>query len=133
MLSVMAYRNGRPNYRATVPVYLAAMQKYGWEAVHRQMLTELADWLTRHRQNISPMQMAQYAYQWQQSLLTAVQNAWTAESQPTMAAVEAVFYQVFGAAGHALVARKHHEKLAHTVRHAEAIVTRMQSDDPPRR
>ena len=90
MRPVVAYRDGRPNGQATVPVYLAAIQEYGWEAVHRQTLTELADWLTHDRQNLSPMQIAEYADQWQRPLLIAVQNACSPEVQPTLATVEAL-------------------------------------------
>jgi uncharacterized protein YfdQ (DUF2303 family) len=132
MRPVMAYRNGRPNGQATVPVYLETIQEYGWEAVHRQTLTELADWLTRDRQNLSPMQIAEYADQWQQPLLIAVQNGCAPEVQPTMAMVEALFCQIFGAASHALVARKHSEKRMQAVQRAEAIVARLQSEHPPR-
>lgn len=132
MRPVVAYRDGRPNGQATVPVYLAAIQEYGWEAVHRQTLTELADWLTHDRQNLSPMQIAEYADQWQRPLLIAVQNACPPEVQPTMATVEALFCQIFGAASHALMARKHSEKRLQAVRRAEAIVARLQSENPPR-
>lgn len=132
MLSILRYRNGRPDHQATAPVYLAAMQQYDWEAVHRQVLTELEAWLLRNGQGLSPKQTAERAYQWQRALLSAVQDTWSADAWPTRSTVEAVFCQVFGVAGHALLARKHQEQIIQTIRHAETIVTRLQADRGPR-
>ncbi|GIX49437.1 MAG: hypothetical protein KatS3mg131_3648 [Candidatus Tectimicrobiota bacterium] len=105
--------------------YAAAVRACGWEATHRQVLRELKGTLAQHLGPLAdPAELAEQAYWLQWLVLAAAWSELPPAARPTPERLDALFCEVFGALGHAVVNRRHREKATRVLYEAETIVAR---------